>query len=114
MIEISARAAYGRFGIDTSSQVFPSSLVTLIKPVFVPAQIVPRPTVLAEIVSIAPRGNDPGWGVAVSASGVIPFGYVRSGLSFRQWVAPRRPAPTKQKQPPTWRWVFPLGGRGRM
>ena len=56
-----------------SSHVLPSSFVTLMRPLFVPTQIVPLATVDAEIVSIAPAGGVPGTGVAVSGGGVTPF-----------------------------------------
>ena len=44
-------------GIDTSLHVLPLSRVTLIRPLFVPTQIVPRATVDAPIDSIAPPGG---------------------------------------------------------
>ena len=79
-----ARAVKGMPGIDASSQVLPSSRVTLMTPLLKPAQMIPRPTDDAASVSMAPAGKPPGCGAAVSGGGVIPFGQLMSGESFRQ------------------------------
>src|SRR5436190_2725673 len=57
---MSARPGIGRPGIVTSFQVLPSSVVTLIRPLFVPAQMTPRFTVESASDWIAPPITAPG------------------------------------------------------
>ena len=60
MAKTSPRPATGRFGIDTSSQVLPSFRVSLIRPLFVPAQMTPRRTAESASDWIAPPITAPG------------------------------------------------------
>src|SRR5207249_5327618 len=57
---MSPRPGTGRSGTDTSSQVLPSSLVSLIRPLLVPTQITPRRTVDSASDWIAPPMGVPG------------------------------------------------------
>ena len=78
---ITARAGYGRFGIETSFHVLAGVLVSLIRPFVVPTQIVPL-----AIGDGGDRLDRAGRGAArrsgaVSAGGVIPFGIGEIGSS---------------------------------
>src|SRR5665213_171875 len=86
---MSARARFGRSGIEASSHVAPLSLVILISPLLVPTQMIPAETLDADMDSMALRFG----GVARVVSfvsgrgfrarcGLSPLGYVRSGLIF--------------------------------
>src|SRR5690348_1706126 len=86
MAEMSARDGLGSPAMLASSHVLPSSRVTLIRPLFVPTQIVPAATLDGEIDSIAPPTGCGALGPALvpASAGPVPFGTPRSGLSFLQ------------------------------
>src|ERR1044071_6847937 len=88
MVSMKARVGSGIPGMVTSSQVLPSSRVSLTRPLLVPTQIIPFATVEGENDSMIPGGGVPGARVAVSGGGVCPFGYPRSGLNLIQWAPP--------------------------
>src|SRR5213594_3428128 len=75
---MSPRPETGRSGIDTSSHVLPSSLVSLIRPLLVPTQITPRRTVDSASDWIAPPMGAPG----------APRPRARSGDSLVQCIPP--------------------------
>src|ERR1041384_598411 len=87
-VAMRARLGSGRAGTVTSSQVLPSSRVSLIKPLLVPTQIRPRVMVEGENDSMLPGGGAPGARAAASGGGVWPFGQVRAGLSLLQCAPP--------------------------